>query len=446
MAGKMHIMIVDDEMIVRESFFHWFEKRGHPVDTAASAREALEKLEKASFDLLFVDIKMPGMSGMELLETVKSRYPDVDVVIITAYGTIDTAVQAMKMGAVDYLLKPFKPDQLTLVMEKVEQQQKLSARYLLLKNQLQAMTRFGDIIGQSAAMETLFDMIPEIAASDAPVLLSGETGTGKELVAKAIHARSRRSELPFVPINCGAFVETLLESELFGYQKGAFTGAVHARKGLLEIVSGGTLFLDEIGEISPKMQVDLLRVLEDKKIRRVGDSHPVEIDFRLISATCRDLAVAMASGDFRSDFYYRINVISVAIPPLRDRKEDIPLLASHFLEKYSRETKKTVDGISPAGVSLLVQYDWPGNVRELENAIERAVVLSRTRNLDTADFAFLQAADQIPAFCGSLREVEQSHIRRVLEECNGNVTQAARILGINRSTLHKKIKRYGLSK
>ncbi len=446
----MRIMVVDDEMIVRESFYHWFEKQGYSVDMAASGQEALKKLENAAFDVLFADIKMPGMSGMELLKTVRAGYPDVAVVIITAYGTIDTAVEAMKTGAVDYLLKPFKPDQLTLVMEKVQQQQKLSLHYQLLENQLQKMTGSGDvcfenIIGQSPAMEALFEMIPEIAASDAPVLLSGETGTGKELVAKAIHARSQRSELPFVPINCGAFVETLLESELFGYQKGAFTGAAHTRKGLLEIVSGGTLFLDEIGEISPKMQVDLLRVLEEKKILRVGDSQAVDVDFRLVSATRRDLKTAIARGDFRSDFFYRINVISVSIPPLRDRKADIPLLAQHFLRKYSCETTKQVDGISPAGMALLNQYNWPGNVRELENAIERAVVLARSPILEAADFSFIQPDNYNNSFSrGTLREVEQSHIRQVLSQCNHNITRAAKLLGINRSTLHKKIKRYGL--
>ncbi len=287
----MHIMIVDDERIIRESFFHWFQKSGHKVATAASGNEALEKLGETPYDLLFVDIKMPGMDGIELLVAVKETYPETMVIIITAYGSIESSVQAMRIGATDYLLKPFKPDQLSLVMEKVIQQQKRTSEYNYLKGRLEKITRFYNIIGQSAAMTEIFEMIAEVAGTDASVLLAGETGTGKELVAKAIHAKSPRANLPFIAINCGAMPDTLLESELFGHQKGAYTGATHERKGFFEVVSGGTLFLDEVGEISPKMQVDLLRVLEEKKITRVGNRQPVSVDFRLITATSRDLEI-----------------------------------------------------------------------------------------------------------------------------------------------------------
>ena len=319
MDNKMNILVVDDESIVRESLYHWFTKSGHRVDTAASGFEALDKLKQLPFDVLFVDIKMPGMDGIELLIKVKSTYPDTAVIIITAYGSIDSAIKAMKNGASDYLLKPFKLDYLSLVLAKVTQQQQLTSEYNYLKERIETITRFDDIIGQSPPMQEIFDVIPDIAASDASVLLTGETGTGKELIARAIHAKSPRASRPFIAINCGAIPDSLLASELFGHIKGAFTGAAFSRKGFLEVVNGGSLFLDEVGEISPKMQIDLLRVLEEKKIIRVGSSQSVDVDFRLIAATRRNLEKAIEQGNFREDFYYRINVIRLHIPPLRER-------------------------------------------------------------------------------------------------------------------------------
>jgi len=446
MDEKMHIMIVDDEMIVRESFRQWFEKVGHTSETAASGYEALEKLEVSPFDLLFVDIKMPGMDGIELLEKVKAAYPETLVIIITAYGSIESAVKAMKLGAADYLMKPFKPDQLSLTMEKIAQRKKLVSEYSYLKGRLEKITRFDNIIGQSTPMTEIFDLISQVADSASSVLLIGETGTGKELIARAVHAKSKRAHLPFIAVNCGAVPDTLIESELFGHQKGAFTGAVRMRKGFLEVVSGGTLFLDEIGEISRKMQVDLLRVLEEKKITRIGDSLPVNVDFRLISATSRNLTEQIAAGKFREDFFYRINVIRIHIPPLRKRREDIPLLVSHFLEKYSHETTKHVDHVTRNASDLLKSYEWPGNVRELENAIERAVVLSKSRTLGSGDFSFLGAAHDPRSGARSLRDLEKAHIMVILEEYDWNVSKAARVLGINRVTLHKKINRYQLKR
>lgn len=440
----MRIMIVDDERIVRESFYHWFQKSGHRVSTAASGEEALKELSRAPMDLLFVDIKMPGMDGIELLAAVKEAYPETIVVIITAYGSIESAVEAMKIGATDYLLKPFKPDQLSLVLEKVIQQQKKQSEFDYLKGRLEKITRFDNIIGQSDAMMEIFDMITEVAGSDASVLLSGETGTGKELIAKAIHAKSPRANRPFIAINCGAIPDTLLESELFGHQKGAYTGANRERKGFLEVVGGGTLFLDEVGEISTKMQVDLLRVLEEKSIVRVGSRQPVTVDFRLITATSRDLEKRIRSGEFREDFFYRIHVIQVDIPPLRERREDIKPLAAHFLKKFCHETTKRVDRISTGAYRILESYNWPGNVRELENAIERALVLSRSRILEESDFAFLQPPETAPPADPSLREMEKYHIRKILDQHGWNVTRAAEALGINRVTLHKKIRRYQL--
>ncbi len=441
----MHIMIVDDERIIRDSFYYWFEKSGHKVATAASGSEALERLGQTPFDLLFVDIKMPGMDGIELLTRVKENYPETLVIIITAYGSIESAVEAMKIGATDYLLKPFKPDQLTLVMEKAVQQQKRQREYDYLKGRLEKITRFDNIIGQSAAMTAIYEIISEVAGTDASVLLAGETGTGKELVAKAIHAKSRRANLPFIAINCGAIPDTLLESELFGHRKGAFTGAVRDRKGFFEVVGGGTLFLDEVGEISPKMQVDLLRVLEEKTITRVGSRTPLGVDFRLITATSRNLESQIDAGDFREDFYYRINVVRIDIPPLRKRRSDIGLLTEHFLKKFCHETTKRVDRISPAALKMLEAHDWPGNVRELENAVERAVVLCRSRTLDETDFAFLRPPPSNALPGPALREMEKYHIRSVLEQNGWNITRSAAALEINRVTLHKKIKRYGLS-
>jgi DNA-binding NtrC family response regulator len=446
MDHKMNIMIVDDEKIVRESLFHWFTKLGHTAEKATSGLEALEILGKNPFDVLFVDIRMPEMNGIELLEKVKAEYPETVVIIITAYGSIESAVKAMQLGASDYLLKPFKPDYLSLVMEKVGQQVRLSSECNYLKGRLAKITRFDDIIGQGPAMQKIFDLILEVADSDASILLTGETGTGKELVAKAIHAKSKRSHFPFIPINCGAMPDSLLESELFGHQKGAFTGAIHSRRGFLEVVAGGTLFLDEIGEVSTKMQIDLLRVLDEKKIRRIGNCHTVTVDFRLISATRRNLAQEIAAGTFREDFFYRINVITIHLPPLRDRKEDIPLLLEHFLDKYSRETTKHVDHITRDTIARLSAYEWPGNVRELENAVERAVVLARSRTLDIQDFSFLQVTPAMFAKPMSLRDMEKQYIRRILEECGWNVTKAAKVLDINRVTLHKKMKRFALQK
>ena len=446
MDKKTNIMIVDDEEIIRESFLHWFEKLGHRVEAAASGAEALEKLERSPFEVLFVDIKMPGMDGIELLGKVKEEYPETIVVIITAYGSIETAVKAMKMGATDYLLKPFKPEQLSLVLEKIAHQRKLISEYEYVKGRLDQITRFDNIIGQSPPMQKVFDLIPEVAQSESSVLLIGETGTGKELVAKAIHAKSNRSHLPFIAINCGAIPDTLLESELFGHQKGAFTGATHPRKGFIEVVSGGTLFLDEIGEISPKMQIDLLRVLEEKKITRIGDRQPVDVDFRLISATRRDLEKEVTEGVFREDFFYRINVITIHIPPLKKRKGDIPLLVQHFLQKYSHETVKRVDHVSRDTMELLKSYDWPGNVRELENAVERAVVLSKSRTLGKEDFAFLRTAPSSIPKSQSLREMEKVYVQQILEHCDWNITRASKILDINRVTLHKMIKRLNLKR
>ncbi|MEE8621477.1 MAG: sigma-54 dependent transcriptional regulator [Syntrophobacteria bacterium] len=444
MVGKVRILVVDDELIIRESLHGWLKKSGYQVDTAEGGSAALAMLEKTPYDLLFLDIMMPVMSGIEVLEVVKEDYPQTLVVMITAYGSVETAVQAMKRGANDYLLKPFDPDQLSLLTEKLMQQKRIMDENIFLREQMAEAIRFENLVGRSEAMQELFTLIQDVAESDSPVLITGETGTGKELVAKAIHAKSARCNGPFIAINCGAFPEHLLESELFGHERGAFTGAHRAKKGRLDLAHHGTLFLDEVGIVPLKMQVDLLRVLETKEFHRLGGTAEIEVDFRTIAATNRDLQQAIEKGEFRQDFFYRLNVISLHIPPLRERRDDIPLLAEHFLDRYSRETNKDIDTINKEAMSILRQYDWPGNVRELENAIERAVVIGKKRRLDPEEFSFLAPHLSAAAETYSLEKTQVVHLFKVLKEFDWNITKAAQALEINRVTLHKKIKKYNL--
>lgn len=444
MTNKISILVVDDELIIRESLHGWLRKSGYKVDTAEGGSAALAMLEKIPYDLLFLDIMMPVMSGLEVLEVVKEDYPHTLVVMITAYGSVETAVQAMQMGAVDYLMKPFDPDQLSLLTEKIIQQKKILDENIFLREQMAETIRFENLVGGSEAMQALFIMIQDVAESDSPVLITGETGTGKELVAKAIHAKSVRCNGPFIAINCGGFPEHLLESELFGHERGAFTGAHRAKKGRLDLAHHGTLFLDEVGTVPLKMQVDFLRVLETKEFHRVGGTTEIEVDFRTISATNRDLQQAIEKGEFRQDFFYRLNVISLHIPPLRERRDDIPLLAEHFLDRYSRETNKDIDTINKEAMGLLRQYDWPGNVRELENAIERAVVICKKRRLGPEEFSFLAPHLSAAAETYSLEKTQLAHVLKILKEFDWNITKAAQALEINRVTLHKKIKKYDL--
>jgi two-component system response regulator HydG len=442
-------MVVDDEMIVRESLAAWLEKEGAQTHKAASAEEAVVLMERNFYDILFVDIKMPGMGGFGLLEHVKKHYPNTLVVIITAYGTVEHAVQAMRMGANDFLVKPFDPEGLGLLVAKLLEHQRLLEESQYLRNEVnRRRPGFDQIVGRSPAMVELFDTIDEIAGSDSSVLILGETGVGKELVARAIHAQSKRMGGPFVPINCGAIPESLIESEIFGHEKGSFTGAIKAKKGLIEVADEGTLFLDEVGEITPKMQVDLLRALQEKTFYRVGGVEPVSVDFRLISATHRDLNKLIAESGFRQDFFFRISVITLRVPPLRERKEDIPPLAMHFLRRFAQDTNRNVDTISDGAMKLLVDYPWPGNIRELENIIERAVVTSKKRIITPEAFACLvndpcgQAPEARPR---SLQEAECAHIKRILDEEGWNISHAAKVLRVDRTTLHKKIRKYGLS-
>ncbi len=440
------ILIVDDELIVRESLGGWLERDGHTVDKAASGEEALEKCEKNRYDILLLDIKMEGMSGLEVLKRVRENDPDVSVVMITAYGSIPSAIEAMKSGAYEYLLKPFDPDELMVLIEKIGKHQAERRETQFLREQYKERTRFENMIGQSRALQGVFDLIESVAPTDSTVLIKGETGTGKGLAARAIHTKSRRSQGPFVVVNCGAFPEHLLESELFGYQKGAFTDAKITKKGRLELAHGGTLFLDEVGEISTRMQIDLLRVLEDHIFYRVGGTQPIEADFRVIAATNKDLEKAIKQGSFREDLYYRLNVISFAMPPLREHKEDIPPLAEYFLHRFAQETNKPVDQISREALDEMMLYDWPGNVRELGNAVERAVVVGKSRKILPQDLPIFRPEYVSSPPGRTLREVERVHLESVLNETQWNVSKSAEILGIDRSTLYDKIKRHDLRK
>ncbi len=440
------IFIVDDELVMRKSLSGWLERDGYEVDTAESGEEALEKLKETRFDLLLVDIKMEGISGLDVLKHVRENDPDVAVVMITAYGSISTAIEAIKNGAYDYLLKPFDPDELGVLIEKIVEQQAQARENLFLREQYKERTRFESMIGQSKPMQEVFNLIQDVAPMDSTVLITGETGTGKGLAAKAIHTNSPRSNGPFVLVNCGAIPEHLMESELFGHQRGAFTDAKETKKGRLELAHDGTLFLDEIGEISMRMQIDLLRVLEDRVFYRVGGTQPIEVDFRVIAATNRNLEAAIKNEIFREDLYYRLNVITFQMPPLRDRKEDIPLLAEHFLRRFSQETNKPVDKISREAIDEMMLYEWPGNVRELENAIERAVVVGKERDVRPEDLPFRRSDD--PNFIpqNALKDIEKAHIKKMLDNNQWNIAKSSKILGIDRTTLYSKIKRYNIKK
>ena len=437
------ILIVDDELILRESLAEWLKRDGYNTNTAESGEEALEKMKETRYDILFVDIKMGGMSGLEVLKRVKFDDPDIAVVMITAYGAIATAIEAMKNGAFDYLLKPFDPSELGILVDKIMEYRAQARENEYLKEQFEDRTRFENIIGQSSPMHLVFKLIEDVANTDSTVLITGQTGTGKGLAAKAIHTASPRCIGPFVTVNCGAIPEHLMESELFGHQAGAFTDAKTTKKGRLELAHGGTLFLDEIGEISMRMQIDLLRVLEDRVFYRVGGTQPLDVDFRVVAATNRNLKEAIKQGIFREDLYYRLNVISFEMPSLKNRKEDIPLLAEHFLHRYTRETKKTIDSIHRDALDEMMLYDWPGNVRELENAIERAVVVGKNRRLMAEDLPIFQIESALPKN-GTLREIERNHILQTLQNNEWNISRSAKILGVDRSTLYNKMKRYGI--
>ncbi len=450
------ILIVDDEKNYLLVLKALLEEEGYEVLTAVSGAEALEVLAASEPDLVLTDMKMPGMDGIELLERIKDRDPELPVIMMTAHGTVDKAVEAMQKGAYTYLLKPFDNERLILYVRKAISLFQVIQENRRLRQAMQSQYRFGQLIGKSRSMQAVFHTVEKVAPSGATVLIEGESGTGKELVAKAIHFNSPRREKPFVAVSCSALAETLLESELFGHEKGAFTGAVATRKGRFEIAHGGTLFLDEIGELSAGLQVKLLRVLQERSFERVGGTRPITVDIRLIAATNRNLKEEVARGRFREDLFFRLNVVHVVLPPLRERREDIRLLVSHFLEKYAAERKSgvPVKGLSPEVERLFYEYDWPGNVRELENVIERVVVLCSREIVTPADLPpdFAQSSGSLlqlsiprnARLYETLEAVEKTMIERALRLCNNVQAHAAELLGITRSGLNQKIRRYGL--
>jgi len=440
------ILVVDDEFSVRDSLYNWFRNEGYRTDTAESGAEALKKLQDSLWDIVLLDIKMPGMDGMELQKHIKKIDNTVIVIIITAYATVDTAVEAMKEGAFDYLSKPIDPDKLSILIRNAVNQRRLIAENIQLRQKVEELTLQDEIVGESPQIKKILEMIDTVAKTDATVLIRGESGTGKELVAQAIHGKSNRRYFPIISINCGAFPEGLLESELFGHEKGAFTGAQYKRKGKLEMANGGTIFFDEIGNITVKMQMDLLRVIETKQFTPLGSNKVVNVDFRIIAATNSDLEQKVAEKDFREDLYYRLNVFSIQIPPLRERPVDIPPIAHYFLEKYARSMNKDVTDISPEAMKMLVQYNWPGNTRELRNTIERAlVVVGKKNKIEIDDLNLLFHSKATPPG-DSLEEIEKAHVKRILEQSDWNISRSAETLKIDRVTLYNKIKKYGLQR
>ena len=441
MATKAKLLVVDDELIVRDSLDKWFREEGYDVTTADSAQEALTKMGEGRYDLALVDIKMPGVDGVELQKRMHDIDPEMLVIIMTGYASVETAVAALKNGAYDYVSKPFDPDDMAHTVHNALAHKRAEKENERLRETVASVVQPKEMVGQSPAMARVFEAISTVGPTDATVLITGESGTGKELCARAIHAASPRHYNPLVVIHCGALAETLLESELFGHEKGAFTGAQYRKKGSFEVADGGTVFLDEIGDISLKTQSDLLRVLQEHEITRVGSSHPIKVDFRCIAATNKDLHLLVEEGRFRPDLFYRLNVFPIHLPPLRERKGEIPILVDHFVKKFAVSMNKKITRVSPAAINVLERYQWPGNIRELENAIERAMVVAQEPELREQDFALrMPVAEQAGR---TLEDVEKAHILEVLEECKGNQTLAAEVLDIDRVTLHNKLKKYG---
>ena len=446
MNSAISILIVDDEKIVRDSLSKWFREDGYTVGSAEDAASALRQMQAKKWDILLLDIKMPGVDGIELQQRIKEIDPNATIIFITAHASVDTAVQALKSGAFDYVTKPVDPDYLSHLISNAVRQRVLANENLKLKEQISEFSKADEIIGESPCMQKVYELIRTVASTDTTVMIRGESGTGKELIARAIHSNSSRRYFPIVPVNCGAMPEGLLESELFGHERGAFTGAQYRRKGKLELADGGTLFLDEVGNIDMKTQMDLLRVIETKQFTRLGGNDVIKVDFRIICATNKDLEKAVAEGSFREDLYYRINVFSIFIPPLRERKGDIPVLANFFVKKYARTMGRQISSICADAMDALVRHDWPGNVRELENAIERAMVVGKPPAIRGEDLPFqLLERRTVPA-SGSLAAMERTHIAATLEQNHWNISRSAEILQIDRVTLYNKIEKYGLKK
>jgi DNA-binding NtrC family response regulator len=453
--GQKHLLIVDDESALREAIAERLADHGFIVEQAASGEQALQRLTDFAFDILITDLRLPGIDGGKVIDAALERYPEIIAIVITGYGTVKDAVEAIKQGAADFITKPFQFDALLHVLRSALEQRRLKSENAYLRSQLEDRYRIDGLVGRSRVMRELFQLLETVAATSSTVLITGETGTGKELAARAIHHNSPRRTNRFVALNCSAIPETLLEAELFGHVRGAFTGAVGTRQGRLEQAHKGTLFLDEVATMSPALQAKLLRVLQEREFERVGDSHTVKIDVRVIAATHSDLTRMVAEGSFREDLFYRLNVIPVQLPPLRDRREDIPLLVQHFLQKLSSESGRTDVTISQDALRRLMAYPWPGNIRQLENAIERALAFSQGRSqIDVQDLT-ADIQQQTPSDGSSdvwfpdegldlarhIEGIELALIRRSLERTHGNKRQAAKLLNLKRTTLIEKLKR-----
>jgi len=441
---KVSILVVDDEESVRDSLYNWFIDDGYAVETAENAKKALSMLEARDFDIILADIKMPGMDGMEMHRRIKTLNKEPIFIIMTAFASVETAVQALKDGAYDYVTKPFDPDDLSHLIRNAASHVTLQAENKSLKDRITTLEDVEDLIGESEAMKQVLREVESVAQSNSSVIITGESGTGKELIARAIHSNSPRKYFPLITVHCGALTESLLESELFGHEKGAFTGASFNRKGRFEMADGGTIFLDEIGTISPKMQIELLRVLETRTFVRVGGNKEISSDFRVICATNRDLKNMVEKGTFREDLYYRLNVVNIRIPPLRERTEDIPLLVNHFIRKYCKSMSRDLISVEPAALKHLQEMEYPGNVRELENMIERAIVIGNGKEIRLKDLPM--GKEVISSSIESLDDLERKHITSILDKYKWNISRASKALNVDRATLYNKIKKYDLKK
>ena len=449
------ILIVDDSHENMELLSVLIEQNSWEYDTAENGAVGLKRLEAGAYDLVLADLMMPQMNGLELLDRVKEAWPSTEVVIITAYGSIPTAIEAIKKGAYSYLLRPFEPEEVVLMINKIFELQSIRSENIMLREELSRMSQYETIISKSFAMQKIFKLLDSVSQTSSTVLVQGESGVGKELVARAIHNKSPRADEPFVKVSCASLPEQLLESELFGHEKGAFTGAVATRKGRFELANKGTLFLDEIGEVSLTVQVKLLRAIQEREFERVGSSKTIKTDTRIISATNKNLADEITKGTFREDLFYRLNVITIDVPPLRERRGDVPPLVYHFLEKYSADINKDVSAISDDALAVMSRYDWPGNVRELQNVIERAVVLTHNKNIEISDLpenmhpeSGIEIPEVEPGEIIPLRAAkaqwEKSYIEKALSEHNGNISRTATVIELARKNLQEKIKQYGI--
>ena len=450
MNSAGHVLIVDDEEAMRDSMGQTLSREGYAVKTVASGRSGLNHFNKETYELVFLDLRLPDGDGLALLRQMKEASPETPVIVITAYGSIETAVEAIKLGAFEFLVKPFTPEELRVVTKKALKSRTLVLENILLRRELKAHGEFDKVVGESKSMQHVLRLVSQASLTDSPVLLTGESGTGKELLAREIHALSPRRLGPFVAVDCGGLPEPSLEDDLFGHAKGAFPGAHESKYGRFELAHGGAIFFDNISQMGPALQGRLFRAVQEHEVIRLGHSRPIKVDVRIIASAAFNLAQAVSRGAFREDLFYRLSVVPIPIPPLRDRKEDIPLLVGHFLQKYSRKAGKVVSAISRRALTALQEYDWPGNVRELENTIERAVVLCRGREIDVADVVSQGISLGVPASAWSggklktLAEIEKNYIAAVLNETSSHKGRAALALGIDRKTLWAKLKKYGL--